>query len=391
MWIAALFACSGSTEDVRELSTPFALTWGAANRSEAAMLVPRPDGEGLLAGIELAAPARRDIVIAALEFTGDVAYQIQFGNVDGDDEVNTIVPLSDGQLAVGGRRLLTPSADADSVAVVTLIDLAETSVIDDTWWTWNASPDADRIAGITETDDGTIALVGQAQSQVLVAEIEADEDGVAQTVMQDRLGADTRLVTRSVTTGDRGFVAYGQVLDPLDYNDFGQAWATEVSVPDGLGTEQAFGELSKVEDRATDLLVLDDGTWVFAIDQGTGDASFVAVDPTTGTVRFESTLDSDAAGQDPQLAGAPDGTVFVATVASLDTLVVATLDLTSGTVVELGRYFVGEIDRLRDLYADDERVCFALTLPGDVDGGYLASVACAARTIDDSITFSSLR
>ncbi|MEN0061747.1 MAG: hypothetical protein AAGA48_06320 [Myxococcota bacterium] len=383
MWTVLLVACGSPTEE-NEVAEPIALTWGSSNRSEAALVVPRGNGDdGYYVGLELAAPARTDGVLVSVDTTGDIAWQVQWGSL-GDDEVDTIVVL-DGQVAVGGRRLLNPTTDSDSLAVMTLIETTGPSVVDDTWWMWNASEENDRIAGIEALDAG-FALAGGAGPQLLTAEI----DEKAKTVDQLRFGPSRRTVEQAVSIGGGEFVLYGQATDPNDFNDPGQIWAGQVGPRGDLQREESFGELYQVEDRATDLVVLDDGAWLIAGETGinNGDVALIAVEP-SGDVRFEVAWDSGGQDLDPQLAMSPEGTVFGASVRNRDELIVFTVDLQTGDVTRFSE-LVG-VDRVRDLWVDEERICLAMALPGDVKGGYLASFACGGRDGEDGVVWPSLR
>jgi len=383
MWIALLAACGSPDEMSAALEKTFALEWGSANRSEAALVIERPGG-GFYVGLEIAAPARLDQRIISVDDDGTIAWEQQVGQTT-DEEFDVLLPLSDGTLAVGGRRLLLENADSDSVAVLSLVDPTVPEIIDETYYQWNASAENDRVAGIAEVDD-LIVLAGEAGPQLLFAEL----DEKANVVVQERAGPQDVDVEGSVSLGGGTFVLYGTITDPEDFNDEGQMWAAEVNRGGNVARQESFGELYRVRDVGSDLVVLDDDTWLFAGETGDAadpDVRLVGGQP-GGALRFEVVWDSSGSDRDPQLAIGPDGAVWGAVVRGRDELIPLRIDPATGDVERLTG--VIGVDRVRDLYVDEERFCVALALPGDVKGGYLASFVCGAFE-DGEIVWPELR
>lgn len=379
-----ILACTSPEETSPALEKAISLTWGSSNRSEGALIVDRPGG-GWYVAIEIAAPARIDPRLISVDVSGDVAWEQQFGTT-ADDEIDVLVPLADGTVAAGGRRLLNPTADSDSVAILTLIDPTVPEVVADMFYLWNASNEADRIAGIAEVEDGTLALVGEAGPQLLFGEVDVE----GKTLFQERSGPEIVDVEGSRSLGDGTFVLYGTKTDPADFNDEGQLWATEVNRGGNVVREFSAGELYRVREQGTDLEILDDGAWLLAGETGESGAIDVrlAAAEANGDLRFDVTWDSGGPDVDPQLAVAPDGTVWGAVVRNRDELIPLKIDPATGEV-ERQTGVVG-VDRVRDLWVDDEYFCVALALPGDVKGGYLASFVCGVFE-DGEIVWPELR
>ena len=385
MWMALLVACGDPPEDVPVAQEKtFSFEWGSSNRSEAVLVNARPGG-GYYVGLEVAAPARTDQRIISIDDDGSIAWEFQLGG-DADDEFDTLVSLSDGTLAVGGRRLLNPAADSDSVAIVALVDPTVPELIDGSFYQWNASNENDRISAIAEVEDGVLVFAGEAGSQLLFAEV----DPKGKLLEQKRAGPELVDVEGSVALGGGTFVLYGTVTDPDDFNDEGRIWAAEINRGGNVAREVSFGELYQVRDRGTDLLVLDDRSWLMVGETGQAGATDVRIVGVAadGAARFEVTWDSAGDDLDPQLAQGPDGTIWGAVVRNRDELIPLRIDPGTGDVQRLTGLL--GVNRLRDLHVDDDRFCVALSLPGDVKGGYIASFACGAFD-GDEIVWPELR
>ncbi len=383
MWLALIVACGTPEEGNPVLESTFALSWGAANRSEGGLITERPEG-GWYVVIDIASPARTDPRLIAVDASGEVQWEEQWGR-PGDDEVGALVPLSSGLLAAGGRQRLQPTEDSDSVANLTLIDPAGPEIVDPMFYEWNASSEADRISGISEVEDGTLAMVGEAGPQLLFAEVDVE----GETLFQQRTGPEELDIAGTVALGDGDFVVFGTSLDPQDFNDEGQLYAAQVTRGGTVVRDVGVGDLYQVREVGTDLVIVDDD-WLFVGE--TGDAA--DADVRIASFRrgidllFDVTWDSGGPDRDPRLFVAPDGTVWGAVVRNRDELVPFTLDPSDGTVSRLTG-LVG-VDAVRDLWVDDERFCVSAALPGDVKGGYFAAFVCGAFD-GDEIVWPALR
>ncbi|MEO0602094.1 MAG: hypothetical protein AAF211_11705 [Myxococcota bacterium] len=380
MWFALILACTMPEEEDVVPESAVALDWGSANRSEAVLVTDRPGG-GWYVVIEIASPARRDPRLISIDDDGTVVWEEQWGG-QGDDEADVITPLSNGLVAAGGRRPLNPTADSDSLANLTIIDPAVPEVVDSLFYEWNASNESDRIAGITEVEDGTLAMVGEAGPQLLFAEVDVD----GETLFQERLGPEIIDVEGTIPLGEGTFVMYGTATatDVEDFNDDGQMWAAEVNRGGNIVRQVSAGELYRVREVGTDLAI-SESDWILAGETGDfedPDVRLASFGP-AGELNWDIVWDSGGPDRDPQLTVGPDGTVWGAVVRNRDELVPLRIDRETGDVRRLTG--VVDVDRVRDLWVDDERFCVALALPGDVKGGYLASFVCGVFEGDEII------